>query len=307
MPPVSVWTIASFYRFTRLAAPAAWRARVLEHAREHRLRGSLLVAAEGLNASIAGVADDVAAFLAWLQSEPGMAALDVRLTTSPTPPFRRLKVKLKSEIVSLGRPDLDPASATAHHLDPVAWHTFIQRPDVLVVDTRNSYEHALGSFAGARDAGLDHFREFPARIAAFRADVADRALALFCTGGIRCEKAGAWLRAQGVAEVYQLAGGILRYLVEVPREVSLWRGECFVFDDRVALDAALAQGASELCHACRRPVTATARASPHYVADRPCPHCHRAITPAQQRRLAARRHQVALATRRGESHLAPRE
>jgi UPF0176 protein len=264
----------------------------------------LLLAEEGLNASIAGAPAAVSAFLDFVRAQPGFAALsDVRQSYHDAAPFRRLKVKYKREIVTMGVAGIAPAARTGTHVPPAAWNDLVNNPDVLLVDTRNSYEVRVGTFSGALDLGMDSFREFPALIDAELERSGATQVAMFCTGGIRCEKASAYLLARGVEAVYQLAGGILNYLEQTPQEASTWVGECFVFDERVALDAALTPGEFSLCFACRRPLSEADRASALYRHAECCPHCHDQLSAERRRGFVERRRQVALAAGRQQAHI----
>ena len=296
--------VASFYKFVSLPAPQEFGALLGARARADGLLGTLLLAEEGLNASIAGSPQAVGAFLDFVRGQAGFACLsDVRQSLHDSAPFRRLKIKLKREIVTMGVAGIAPALRTGTQVAPAAWHELLQDPSVLLVDARNSYEHRVGTFVGALDLGMDNFRQFPALIDAALARCGATRVAMFCTGGIRCEKASAYLLERGVEAVYQLSGGILNYLEQTPRENSQWLGECFVFDDRVALDADLARGQHRLCFACRRPLSAADRASPLYRHAECCAHCHAHLSEERRQALAERRRQVALADARHEAHI----
>ena len=296
--------VASFYKFTTLAAPREFGAMLGARARALGLLGTLLLAEEGLNASIAGAPAAVRAFLAELRAQPGFESLsDVRESFHDAAPFRRMKVKIKKEIVTMGVAGIAPALKTGTPLTPSAWNELLEDPDVLLVDTRNSYEVRVGTFRGALDLGMNSFREFPALIDAELAKRGATRVAMFCTGGIRCEKASAYLLERGVESVYQLAGGILNYLEQTPAEASRWEGDCFVFDERVALDAALSPGEFSLCFACRRPLSAEDRASPLYRHAESCPHCHDQLSAEKRQAFAERARQVALAEARHELHI----
>jgi UPF0176 protein len=304
VPASSPVIVTSFYKFVDLAAPRALGAALGAYARELDLLGTLLLAEEGLNASIAGSPAAIATFLAFLRAQPGFKTLnDVRESIHTEAPFRRLKIKYKREIVSLGVAGIAPARATGIPVAPSEWHALLDDPEVLLLDTRNSYEHEVGTFEGSVDLGMRNFREFPALVEAELARRDVRRIAMFCTGGIRCEKASAYLLQRGYGEIYQLAGGILRYLEETPPESSRWQGECFVFDARVALDADLNIGEHSLCFACRRPLSAADRASPHYSHAQSCAHCYEHLNDEQRRGFAERRRQVALAAARSEAHI----
>ncbi len=296
--------IASFYKFVTITDPHALGARLLAHARAAQLRGTVLLATEGINTSIAGAPQTVLGFLEFMRSQPGFETLsDVRTSLHASAPFRRLKVKYKREIVTMGVDGIAPALRSGTHVSPRDWHALLNDPQVLLVDARNSYEHRVGTFVGAIDLGMESFREFPALMDAELARRDVRRVAMFCTGGIRCEKASAYLLARGCEEVYQLSGGILRYLEEVPRETSRWAGECFVFDERVALDGELDRGEHRLCFACRRPLSSEDRASPLYIEGECCAGCHDQVSEERRRGFAERRRQVALAEARHELHI----
>ena len=269
------------------------------------IHGTLLLAGEGINGTVCGPRDGMAALLDWIDAEPRLAGLSLKFSTAPDQAFLRMKVRLKREIVTMGRPEIRPAQATGTYVEPAAWNALIDDPDVMVIDTRNRYETAIGSFAGAVDPGTDSFREFPAwaeQLAA--ADGArPKKLAMFCTGGIRCEKASALMQDFGFDEVYHLKGGILRYLEEVPREDSRWQGECFVFDNRVAVDHDLKPGQHAMCHACRMPLAPEDLEHEEYAPGISCHHCHDKADNDKRQRLAERQRQISLARERGTTHL----
>lgn len=291
--------VATFYRFAPVASPARLRARLLHRAHGRNLRGTILVAAEGVNGTISGPAEHVRGLIAGLREEPGFADLAAREAVHGAHPFGRFKVRVKREIVSLGVPGVDPNRGTGRKVAPDAWHALIERPDVQLVDVRNRYEVHLGTFAGAVDPGIESFREFPAWAAANldpRRDVA-----MFCTGGIRCEKAAAQLLADGFEQVHQLDGGILAYLAAVPPAASRWRGECFVFDERVTVDHRLTALGRELCPNCRIPILPGERDRPEFEANVTCRHCHDRTTARRRAALAERHRQQALVAARFRS------
>lgn len=301
---VAAVMVASFYKFVTIADPRAIGAKLLARARAADLRGTLLLAEEGLNASIAGTPHAVRGFLDFVRTLPGFETLsDVRQSMHASAPFRRLKVKYKREIVTMGVAGIRPAERTGVHVSPREWNELLDDPQVLLIDARNSYECRVGTFVGALDLGMESFREFPVLIDAELARRGLQRVAMFCTGGIRCEKASAYLLAQGCKEVYQLSGGILRYLEDPAHETSRWAGECFVFDERVALDGQLNPGEHSLCFACRRPLNADDRASPLYQYGECCAHCHAEVSDERRSGFAERRRQVALAQTRQETHL----
>ena len=302
-----MYRVCAFYHFAPLDDLPACRAALLGVAAAHDVCGSILIAPEGVNGTIAGSNDGVAAVLAALRALPGFADLACKDSTAHTRPFGRLRVRLKREIVMLGQPDVDPRSRVGTYVAPEHWNELISAPDVLTIDTRNDYEVAIGTFDGAIDPVTTAFGDFPAWWQANRARFANHRIAMFCTGGIRCEKATSYLLGQGVDEVFHLQGGILNYLANVPEPDSLWRGDCFVFDERVSLGHGLAQGDHVLCRACRRPVSEAERRDPRYERGISCPQCADTLTPARRARLQEREHQIALAEARGGRHLGPAE
>ncbi|OYU34617.1 rhodanese-related sulfurtransferase [Novosphingobium sp. PASSN1] len=247
-------TVAALYRFARFDNPPALRAPLLALGEAHAIKGTLLIAREGVNGTIAGSAEGIAAVIAHIRALPGCADLDVKYSTAAEMPFGRLKVRLKREIVTMGQPEIDPLASVGTYVAPHDWNALISDPDTIVIDTRNDYEVAIGTFANAINPETRSFREFPEWFRRERERLLGQGkqpkVAMFCTGGIRCEKSTAFLKAEGVEEVYHLKGGILRYLEDVPPEHSLWQGECFVFDERVALGHGLATGEYTLCQAC---------------------------------------------------------
>ncbi len=271
------------------------------------MKGTLLIAREGINGTIAGTDDGIGAVLAGIRALPGCAAIEVKESRAASLPFHRMKVRLKREIVTMGQPDIDPLADVGHYVAPEDWNALIDRPDVILIDTRNDYEVAVGTFSGAIDPATRSFSDFPAWFRAERdallGDGPAPKVAMFCTGGIRCEKATAFLKAEGVEEVYHLEGGILKYLETVPAEQSRWEGECFVFDERVSVAHGLKPGSLALCRACRRPVTEAQKASPLYEPGVSCPACHDERTDAQRAGYAERERQERLAAERGEIHV----
>jgi UPF0176 protein len=301
--------VVALYRFTPFPDCAAVQRRLARACAAHGVKGTLLVAEEGINGTIAGSDDAMDAMLAEIRALPGCGDIDIKESRAAAMPFRRMKVRIKREIVTMGKPDVDPL-ATGHYVAPQDWNALIDDPDTVVIDTRNDYEVAVGSFAGAIDPGTASFRDFPAWFEANRArlQTGERPprIAMFCTGGIRCEKATALLKSEGLDSVYHLKGGILAYLEAVPPEESRWQGECFVFDERVTVGQGLAPGDFALCRACRRPVSAAQQASPQFVAGVSCPACHGERSDAQRARYAERERQTRLAEQRGVDHVGAR-
>lgn len=290
--------VAAFYKFARLDDYIALREplEALCHARD--IRGTILLALEGINGTVSGPRAGIDALLAHIRSDPRLADLEHKEALSTGKPFKRMKARLKKEIVTIGVPGVDPNEKVGVYVPPQEWNDLISDPDVILLDTRNSYEFDIGTFKGAVDPATESFRQFPKFVADNLGDFKDKKVAMFCTGGIRCEKASSFMLQAGFKEVYHLKGGILKYLEEVPPEESLWQGECFVFDERVSVGHGLQQGPHELCRGCRYPITAKDKASPKYEQDVSCPHCHDSLTEQQKERFRMRHRQMAEATRR---------
>jgi len=295
-------TVAALYQFTRFPDPQALRDPLQTLCDTRGVTGTLLLAPEGINGTIAGPKAGIAAVLAHIRALPGCAALDWKESTADKMPFARMKVRIKREIVTMGQPDVDPAASVGRYVAPEDWNALIQAPDVAVIDTRNDYEVEIGSFEGAVDPGTRSFGEFPDWWSANRDRFAGKRIAMFCTGGIRCEKATSWLVGQGVENVYHLKGGILKYLEEVPEGDSLWNGACFVFDKRVSLTHGLRAGAHTLCHACRRPLTPADTHRPEFEPGVSCHRCLSETTESDRARFRERQRQVRLAADRGTEH-----
>ena len=294
--------VAALYRFASIGDREGLRDRLLAVCEAQGIRGTLLIAAEGINGTLAGPDVGLDALLAAIRAVPGLEDTQAKRAHAEAMPFHRLKLRLKREIVTMGVDGIDAADAGVR-VAPADWNALVDDPDTLLIDTRNAYEVAVGSFAGAVDPGTDSFRDFPAWVDAHAEELAGKRVAMFCTGGIRCEKATAYLKAQGHADVYHLDGGILRYLEEVPKAQSRWQGECFVFDERVAVGHALVPGSHSLCRGCRMPVSAGDRASPLFTEGVMCPGCHADRTEEQRAGYAERHRQVGLADARGERHV----
>ncbi|MEI4484698.1 rhodanese-related sulfurtransferase [Frigidibacter sp. MR17.14] len=296
-------TVAALYRFTRFPDPAALRAPLLAACEAAGVKGTLLLAPEGINGTIAGTRQGIDAALAAIRALPGCDAIEWKESTAPAMPFGRMKVRLKREIVTMGQPQVDPVAGTGAYVAPADWNALISAPDVVTIDTRNGYEVAIGSFAGAVDPGTESFRDFPGWWQANRARFEGKRIAMFCTGGIRCEKSTNYLLGEGVPEVFHLQGGILKYLEQVPEADSLWQGECFVFDERVSLGHGLVPGQATLCHACRRPLAPGDLSRPEYEEGAACHHCADEYSDADRARFRERAKQMALAAERGRRHL----
>lgn len=298
------YLVAALYKFVAIPHFADLQAGLQAVCVENEVKGTILLASEGINGTIAGPEGGVRAVLAHLNAMPEFEGVVHKESWAVEAPFPRMKVRLKKEIVTMGVPGIDPNQIVGTYVKPHDWNDLINDPDVLVVDTRNDYEVAIGSFKGAVDPNTKSFREFPAWAEAHADDLKKpKKVAMFCTGGIRCEKSTAYMRGQGYDEVYHLEGGILKYLEEMPEGESLWQGECFVFDDRVSVGHGLIPGPYDMCHACRRPISDEDKASEHYTHGISCPHCHSDTTPEQKARFTERQKQIALAKQRGERHI----
>jgi UPF0176 protein len=298
-----MYIIAALYHFTRFSDHTALRDPLLNLCNQHGIGGTLLLAQEGVNGTIAGTRSGIDAVLAHLRSLPGCADLEHKESTSDTPPFNRMKVRLKREIVTMGQPDVDPLAGTGHYVDPVDWNALITAPDVAVIDTRNDYEVGIGTFDGAIDPETKSFGEFPAWWEANKDRFHNKRIAMFCTGGIRCEKSTNYLIGQGVEDVYHLKGGILKYLEDVPKEESTWDGECFVFDARVSVGHGLEEGPHLLCYACRRPILPEDRNRAEFEEGVSCHQCYAEKSENDKMRFRERQKQVALSRSRGEKHM----
>ncbi len=296
-------TIAALYHFIRFPDPAALRGPLQDLADARGVRGSLLLATEGINGTIAGDRAGIDAMLAHIRALPGCADLEHKESWSEAMPFGRMKVKLKREIVTMGQPDIDPRARVGHYLTPQEWNDLLAQPDVAVIDTRNDYEVEIGTFRGAIDPGTRSFREFPQWWEDNKDRFHNKRVAMFCTGGIRCEKSTNYLLQQGVSEVYHLKGGILKYLEEMPQDQSLWDGECYVFDQRVSVGHGLVPGPYDSCHACRRPIGPADKARPEYEHGVQCHHCTDEYSEADRARFRERMRQMELAEKRGTRHL----
>lgn len=297
------YLVAALYKFVKLDDYQAHQQPILEVCLANDVKGTLLLANEGINGTIAGPMEGIQRVLNYLRSIPAFEGLEHKESWATELPFPRMKVRLKKEIVTMGVPGIDPNQTVGTYVKPQDWNALISDPEVVVVDTRNDYEVAIGSFERAIDPETKSFREFPEWVKNADALKNKKKVAMFCTGGIRCEKSTAYLKEQGFEEVYHLQGGILKYLEEVPEEESLWHGECFVFDDRVSVGHGLKEGPYDMCHACRRPISDEDKQSAHYIKGISCPHCFDETSEEQKSRFAERQKQIALAKERGELHI----
>ncbi len=306
---------AALYKFVELPDFAELQEPLLAMCEAHGIKGTLLLAAEGINGTIAGLPDDVYAVLAYLRSDARLAELEHKESWASAMPFYRMKVRLKKEIVTLGVPDVHPALMAGQYIKPDDWNELIGQPGVVLVDTRNDYEVSIGTFAGAVNPATASFSELPGWVERemqsggklAEVDGVKPKVAMFCTGGIRCEKSTAFLRSKGFDEVYHLEGGILKYLETVPEAHSHWQGQCFVFDERVSVGHGLVEGDLELCRSCRDPLTEAAKASPLYERGVSCPGCHGTTTDVQKAGYRQRQKQVDLAEARKQSHIGKKQ
>ncbi|MCI5095096.1 MAG: rhodanese-related sulfurtransferase [Rhodobacteraceae bacterium] len=298
-----MYTIAALYHFARFDTPEAIKPALLDLCVANKVHGTLLLAKEGINGTIAGPRSGIDAVIAHIKALPGCSGLEWKEATSEQPPFNRMKVRIKREIVTMGQPDVDPRARVGNYVEPEDWNDLIRSEDVVLIDTRNDYEVAIGTFEGAIDPQTESFRDFPAWWEENRERFHNKRVAMFCTGGIRCEKSTNYLLGQGVEDVYHLKGGILRYLEETPRDQSTWQGECFVFDNRVSVGHGLQEGPHILCHGCRRPILPEDSTRPEYEEGVSCHLCVEETSDADKARFRERQKQIRLARERGAEHL----
>jgi UPF0176 protein len=296
-------TICALYKFVRLDAFESLRQPLINKMTSVDVKGTLLLAAEGINGTIAGSQQGVDKVLAFLNEQPSLDHIAYKESYAQTNPFHRTKVKLKTEIVTMGVEGIDPNQVVGTYVKPKDWNALISDPEVLLVDTRNDYEIEIGTFKNAVNPNTTTFREFPDYVEKNLDKNKHKKVAMYCTGGIRCEKSTAYLKEQGFEEVYHLEGGILKYLEEVPSTETMWQGECFVFDGRVAVNHDLEQGQYDQCFACRFPITEAEKESEHYIEGVSCHRCYDKVTDAQRSRYAERQRQIGLAASRGEAHI----
>ena len=295
--------VCALYKFVQLDNYEALREPLRELLEANEVRGTLLLAKEGINGTVAGSREGIDAMLAWLAQQPGLDNIGYKESYDEEMPFYRTKVKLKKEIVTMGVEGIDPRKVVGTYVKPKDWNALISDPDVVLIDTRNDYEYQIGTFDNAINPKTDTFREFPQYVEENLDPKKNKKVAMFCTGGIRCEKSTAYLKEQGFDEVYHLEGGILKYLEEVPEEETMWRGECFVFDNRVSVNHKLEKGEYDQCHACRMPITEEEKQDERFEQGVSCPHCFDKYTDEQRQRFIERERQVQLARQRGEAHI----
>jgi UPF0176 protein len=297
--------VAALYRFVAFDEPDRLQAFILKKCNALSIKGTILLAHEGINGTVAGEPRAIDELVGYLHNLLGCTELDVKYSHAAKMPFYRMKVRVKKEIVTLGVGGIDPKREVGTYVLPQDWNALISDPDTILIDTRNDYEVAIGTFEGAVDPKTKSFTEFPAWFREHRDELAEgkTKFAMFCTGGIRCEKSTAFLKAEGIDDVYHLEGGILRYLETVPEAESKWQGECFVFDERVSVRHGLELGEMELCHACRRPISQDDKSSAHFIEGVSCPACYTERSAEDRARFAERQKQIALAKKRGQQHI----
>lgn len=296
-------TVTALYKFVSLQDLPELKTKIYRACVDHNIKGTLLLAHEGINGTIAGTHQDIEDILIFLKSLPGLGDLEHKESHAEDMPFYRMKVRLKKEIVTIGLPDVDPNDVVGTYVDPQDWNDIISDPDTITIDTRNDYEVAIGTFKGAVDPDTKSFRDFPEYVEKNLDPKKNKKVAMFCTGGIRCEKASSYMKKLGFEDVYHLKGGILKYLETIPKEQSLWEGDCFVFDQRVSVKHGLELGKFDQCHACRRPISEQNKQNEYYMEGVSCLHCHDEMTDEQKARFAERQKQIELARQRGEAHI----
>lgn len=305
--PASIYSpdvvVCALYKFVHLNNYQELQQPLMRVLEASQIRGTLLLAQEGINGTVAGSREGIDQLLEWLQQNERFQPLEYKESLSQNQPFKRTRVKLKKEIVTMGVENIDPQRVVGTYVEPEDWDALIADPEILLIDTRNDYEIQVGTFKSAINPKTDTFREFPDYVKQNLDPAKHKKVAMCCTGGIRCEKSTAYLKEQGFDEVYHLKGGILKYLEKVPEEQSSWQGECFVFDDRVTVNHQLEPGNYDQCHACRLPISEVDKQSEHYQQGVSCPHCFDKHTPTQKKRFLEREKQMQLACARGEAHL----
>ena len=305
-----MFKVAALYKFAQVAKPEDLQKKIKAKLKGLNIYGTILVGDEGLNGTISGKENDLTNALGFIKKIPGFSDLDIKHSASETKPFMRLKVKLKEEIVTIGDKYIDPVNHAGKYVESSEWNELIKDPNTVLIDTRNNYEYSIGTFKDAINPETETFREFPQWVKKqkfSKQDKKNKNIAMFCTGGIRCEKASSFMKLDGFDNVYHLKGGILKYLEETPSNESLWQGECFVFDDRVSVQHDLSEGSYDMCHGCRMPITENDKKSKEYVRGVSCPNCFNNKTPKQIERYKNRQKQIDLAKSRNRKHIGPKE
>ena len=300
---MSKYVVSAMYHFARLDDYKLIQPKLKKLMKDNGIKGTLLLAREGINGTVSGTAEAIDKLHKFLRSDERLKDIVTKESYHEKQPFYRTKVRLKKEIVTMGVEDIDPIHFAGTYLDPKEWNELISDPETILVDTRNDYEIGIGTFKNAIDPNTKTFREFPEYVEKNLADKKDKKVAMFCTGGIRCEKSTAYLKQQGFKDVYHLKGGILKYLEEMPKEESLWEGECFVFDNRVAVNHDLEKGQYDQCYACRMPILEDDKKRLEYEKGVSCHHCYGEKSDEQRKRYADREKQIEIAKERGEIHI----
>ena len=295
--------VAALYQFTPFKNYTELQKPLLNVCKSNKVKGTLLLAAEGINGTVSGTREGIDNLVSYLTNDLGLNNLEYKESFADDHPFFRMKVRLKREIVTLGQPDINPNEKVGTYVDPKDWNDLISNPDVVLIDTRNDYEVKIGTFKGAIDPKTQSFTEFPDYVKQHLDKTKHKKVAMFCTGGIRCEKASSYMLSQGFGEVYHLKGGILKYLETIPAEKSLWQGECFVFDQRVAIKHGLEQGSYDVCHGCRMPITDADKYSPYFEKGVSCPNCYDVVSEERKQRARERQRQIEIAAARNQMHL----
>ena len=301
------FTVAALYHFTSLLDYKNLKSPLSDMCELLEIKGTILLASEGINGTVAGTDIAVIQLIEYLRKDKRLKNLEYKLSKSREMPFYRMKVRLKKEIVTMGVAGVDPNRVVGTYVEPKNWNNLINDPDVILIDTRNDYEVEIGSFKGAINPDTSNFREFPAWVQDNREKLENKKIAMFCTGGIRCEKASSYMKENGFNDVYHLKGGILKYLETQPQKGSLWKGDCFVFDQRVAVKHALKESDYDQCFACRYPITIEDKNSPKYTKGISCPKCHDSLTKEKQESFAERQKQINLSKLRGETHIGQKD
>ena len=305
-----MFKVAALYKFAQVVKPVDTQKKIKAKLKKLNIYGTILVGNEGLNGTISGKENDLTNALGFIKKIPGFSDLDIKHSTSETKPFMRLKVKLKEEIVTIGDKSIDPVNQAGKYVESSEWNELIKDPNTVLIDTRNNYEYSIGTFKDSINPETETFREFPQWVKKqkfSKQDKKNKNIAMFCTGGIRCEKASSFMKLDGFDNVYHLKGGILKYLEETPSNESLWQGECFVFDDRVSVQHDLSEGTYDMCHGCRMPITENDKKSKKYVRGVSCPNCFNKKTPKQVERYKNRQKQIDLAKSKNRKHIGPKE
>jgi UPF0176 protein len=295
--------VCAMYKFVTLDNHQEIKPKLFKVMDDNHIKGTLLLANEGINGTVAGSREAIDTLLNWLKSDERLTDISYKESFTEVMPFNRTKVKLKKEIVTMGIEGIDPKQVVGTYVEPKNWNALISDPDVVLVDTRNDYEFQVGTFENAINPNTETFREFPQYVQDNMSPAKHKKVAMFCTGGIRCEKSTAYMKEQGYEEVYHLKGGILKYLEDVPKDETMWKGDCFVFDERVTVNHDLERGEYDQCHACRLPITEEEKLNAKYQRGVSCPHCFDKISDEQKARFAERERQVELAKARGETHI----